>query len=53
VAATEKLQIFVTNEADFSPSKQSSNWQHQFTSTSSSATTGKNFIHIAHHLSKL
>jgi len=29
VAATVKLQIFDTNEPDFSPLKQGSNWQHQ------------------------
>jgi len=29
VAATVKLQIFDTNDADFSPLKQGSNWQHQ------------------------
>ena len=28
VAATVKLQIFDTNEPDFSPLKQGSNWQH-------------------------
>jgi len=29
VAATVKLQNFVINEPDFSPSDQNSNWQHQ------------------------
>jgi len=29
VTATEKLQKFVTNEPDFSPSEQGTNWQHQ------------------------
>jgi len=29
VAATVKLQKFVTNKPDFSPLEQSSNWQHQ------------------------
>jgi len=29
VAATEKLRMFDTNEPDFSPLKQGSNWQHQ------------------------
>jgi len=29
VAATVKLQIFDTNEPDFLPLKQGSNWQHQ------------------------
>jgi len=29
VAATVKLQKFVINEPDFSPSEESNNWQHQ------------------------
>jgi len=29
VAATVKLQLFDTNELNFSPLKQGSNWQHQ------------------------
>jgi len=29
VAATVKLQIFDSNEQDFSPLKYGSNWQHQ------------------------
>jgi len=29
VTVTVKLQQFVMNEPDFSPSKQGSNWQHQ------------------------
>jgi len=30
VAATVKLQKFVINKPDFSPSEHSSNWEHQF-----------------------